>query len=109
MAQRETSRIRTWQRLAVAPVALALLFSACGGDDDDGGGTAKNKTATTVGLSGGDDANLKPTPGGSVTYALEADTTGGWCLAEAQLAIAGIQVARTIYDTLTAPGAVSVS
>ena len=72
------------------------MLGACGSDDDGGGD----------GNSGGTQPNeedLKPTPGGSVTYGLEADTTGGWCLPEAQLAIAGIQVARTIYDTLTAP------
>jgi peptide/nickel transport system substrate-binding protein len=34
---------------------------------------------------------------------MEAETTGGWCLPEAQLAAAGIQVARAIYDTLTIP------
>ncbi|MCZ7536501.1 MAG: ABC transporter substrate-binding protein [Acidimicrobiia bacterium] len=38
-------------------------------------------------------------------YGLEAENGGGWCLPEAQLAIAGIQVARTIYDTLTVPNA----
>jgi peptide/nickel transport system substrate-binding protein len=36
-------------------------------------------------------------------YGLEAETTNGWCLPEGQLAIAGIQVARSIYDTLTVP------
>ncbi len=46
-----------------------------------------------------------PTPGGEITYGLEAETASGWCLPEAQLAISGIQVARTIYDTLTAPDA----
>ena len=45
----------------------------------------------------------KPTAGGDVTFALEAETTGGWCLPEAQLAISGIQVARAIYDYLTVP------
>ncbi|HYI61011.1 MAG TPA: ABC transporter substrate-binding protein [Acidimicrobiales bacterium] len=40
-----------------------------------------------------------------MTYALEAETTDGWCLPEAQLAISGIMVARTVYDTLTAPNA----
>ena len=34
-----------------------------------------------------------------MTFALDAESTGGWCLPEAQLAIAGIQVARSIYDT----------
>ena len=38
-----------------------------------------------------------------MTFALDAETTGGWCLPEAQLAIAGIQVARSIYDYLTVP------
>ncbi len=41
--------------------------------------------------------------GGEVIYGLEAESSGGWCLPEAQLAISGIQVAKTIYDTLTAP------
>ena len=38
-----------------------------------------------------------------VTFALPAETSGGWCLQEGQLAISGIQVARAIYDTLTVP------
>jgi peptide/nickel transport system substrate-binding protein len=76
-------------------LALALFGSACasvssgstqasGGDDDDA------------------DAGL-PQRGGKLVYALEAETTNGWCLPEGQLAISGIQVARTIYDTLTVP------
>ena len=44
-----------------------------------------------------------PVAGGEITYGLEAETASGWCLPEAQLAISGIQVARAIYDTLTAP------
>src|SRR5262245_31411675 len=73
-------------------------MSACGGDDNGGGGDNNSSKGTQP-----DESNLKPEAGGEVTYRLEADTTGGWCLPEAQLAIAGIQVARTIYDTLTAP------
>jgi peptide/nickel transport system substrate-binding protein len=38
-----------------------------------------------------------------MTFALDAESTGGWCLPEAQLAIAGIQVARAIYDYLAVP------
>lgn len=75
-------------------MALALAASACasvssgstlpsGGDDDDGAGP--------------------PQYGGRMVYGLEAETTNGWCLQEGQLAIAGIQVARSIYDTLTVP------
>jgi peptide/nickel transport system substrate-binding protein len=86
-------------RLLVVLFAIALIGAACGGDDDDSGGSnsgggASNTTAT-------DDS--KPVMGGSLTYGLEAETNGGYCLPEAQLAISGIQVTRTLYDTLTAP------
>jgi len=40
-------------------------------------------------------------PGGSVTFALEAETTGGFCLPQAQLAASGHQVRVAIYDSLT--------
>lgn len=56
--------------------------------------------------SGGDDDDAGAGPpqyGGRMVYGLEAETTNGWCLQEGQLAIAGIQVARSIYDTLTVP------
>jgi peptide/nickel transport system substrate-binding protein len=46
-------------------------------------------------------AQAKPTRGGSVTYGLEAETGGGWCIPNSQLAISGIMVADAIYDTLT--------
>jgi peptide/nickel transport system substrate-binding protein len=79
--------------------ALAVVLSACGGggDDDAGGGGGG-------GTDGGGEEGT-PTPGGRVVYGLEAETTDGWCLPEAQLAISGIMVARTIYDTLTRPNA----
>ena len=71
--------------------AVAVLALACGGGDGE-----------TTG--GGDEASAgAPTPGGSVIYGLEAETSEGWCLPEASLAISGIQVARAIYDTLTIP------
>ena len=76
-------------------LVVILAAAACGGGDsksgDDGGS--------------GEQASGKPVPGGKVTYGLEAETSGGWCLPEAQLAISGIQEARAIYDTLTAPDA----
>ncbi|MCP4436202.1 MAG: ABC transporter substrate-binding protein [Actinomycetia bacterium] len=75
--------------------AVALLGAACGGGDSDEASTD----------SDGSDGAAAGTPvaGGDLVYGLEAETSGGWCLPEAQLAISGIQVARTIYDTLTAP------
>lgn len=81
---------------------MLLLATACSSDDEGGGGGdpddggANNEEQADEGT---------PQRGGEVTYALEAETEDGWCLQEAQLAIAGIQVARTIYDTLTAPNA----
>ncbi|WCO66025.1 ABC transporter substrate-binding protein [Iamia majanohamensis] len=76
--------------LVALAVALALLVAACGG----GKGSDGDPQAAEAG---------DPVRGGSVTWALEAETGDGWCLPEAQLAISGIQVATTIYDTLTAP------
>ncbi len=74
-------------------VSVALVAAACGGGSSDDGGSG----------GGGEGASGKPVSGGSVTYGLEAETSGGWCLPEGQLVISGIQVARTMYDTLTAP------
>ncbi len=82
---------------AALVLAASLLVAACGGGSDESGG----------GGSGGDDPGT-PVAGGTVTYGVEAETAGGWCLPEAQLAISGIQVARAIYDTLTAPDADAV-
>jgi peptide/nickel transport system substrate-binding protein len=52
---------------------------------------------TAVAASGGG----APRSGGSVTYGIEAETGGGWCIPTARLAISGIEVASAIYDTLT--------
>jgi peptide/nickel transport system substrate-binding protein len=77
-------------------LALAMVAAACGGGGDDSGGGGGGDAAGEEGT---------PTPGGKVTYGLEAETTDGWCLPEAQLAISGIMVTRSIYDTLTRPTA----
>ncbi len=44
-----------------------------------------------------------PKPGGEITYGLEAESGGGFCLPDARLAISGIEVVAAIYDTLTVP------
>ena len=90
-----TAKRGRWYRRVAAVMALALLATACGGGGDDSGGGGSS--------AGGDEGT--PTPGGKVTYGLEAETADGWCLPEAQLAISGIMVARTVYDTLTRPDA----
>lgn len=53
-------------------------------------------TASTAGAS----AYAKPRHGGSVTFALEAESNGGFCVPSATLAASGIQVVTAIYDTL---------
>jgi peptide/nickel transport system substrate-binding protein len=85
-----------WLKSLAMILTLGLVAVACGGG---GGGNE--------GGGGGDAAADEGTPqeGGKIVYGLEAETTDGWCLPEAQLAIAGIMVARTIYDTLTRPDA----
>ena len=99
-----SSRLRSrGASIAALLVVVALVAAACGGtsDDDDGGGGGG------AGGGGGDGTTVadaaEPVPGGKVVYGLEAETSGGWCLAEAQLAIAGMQVARAVYDYLTVP------
>ena len=82
-----------------------MIASACGSSAKKGGGSNQGGPTTTLGVVGQDDANLTPVPGGNLTYGIEADTSGGYCLYKAQLAIGGIQVARSVYDTLTMPGA----
>ncbi len=94
-----------WSRLVTLMAALVLLTAGCGGgdtpavDDAGGAGTGTDGEAEVV---TGDEAGT-PQPGGSLVYGLEAETSGGWCLPEAQLVASGIMVARTIYDPLTAP------
>ena len=43
----------------------------------------------------------KPKAGGSISFGLEAETTGGFCIPDATLAASGLQVVAAIYDTLT--------
>ena len=77
-------------------LVTALIAAACGGGgggDDDGGGGAQSPGVK-------DDAT--PQPGGTLTFGLESETTGGFCTAEAQLAGAGIAVAQAMYDQLAA-------
>lgn len=92
---RRRSRSTRWSWLAAGALGVALVAAACGGGDSSSSNGGSS--------GGGEEAAGTPVAGGAVTYGLEAENAGGWCLPEGQLAIAGIQVARTIYDTLTAP------
>src|SRR4051794_25385967 len=88
------SRRSSLHRIIIVLVALAFIAGACGSSKKGGG---------TAGGSSSSEDTTKPQYGGDVTYAQEAEDAGGLCLAEAQLDISGINYARTIYDTLTAP------
>ncbi len=95
-----TSGRRKWLTTTAIALTLALFAAACGGGDDDddntGGGGGDDDTTETT-------ASGEPQAGGRVVYGLEAESSNGLCLAEAQLAISGIQIARAIYDPLTMP------
>ena len=97
------------KRSSVGIIAIALvmvLLAACGSSGGSGkANNNNNSTPTTGGLSSsGKDANPgKPVVGGSITYALPAESNGGFCLPEAQLAASGIVVARSLYDYLAVP------
>src|SRR5689334_18109356 len=85
---------------AVAIVAaLAVITAACGSSSKNGSNSNTGPSTTAA------PDNAKPVRGGNLTYGIEADTSGGFCLYKAQLAIGGIMIARAIYDTLTMPGA----
>ncbi|HMG25594.1 MAG TPA: ABC transporter substrate-binding protein [Acidimicrobiia bacterium] len=72
---------------------LATVLGACG---------VQNSETNERGHA---DADGSPVEGGSITYGIESETTGGWCLPDAQLAAAGTEVAQAIYETLTVPNA----
>jgi peptide/nickel transport system substrate-binding protein len=83
-------------RLRLVPLLAAMLVAAA----------CASVASGSTQPSGGDDDDADAGPpqyGGRLVYGLEAETTNGWCLPEGQLAISGIQVARSIYDTLTVP------
>jgi len=91
-------------------LAISLLAAACGGakEGDNQAGSTNKLAAQGLdaksGESGLEEAG-KPKRGGKLVYGLEADTNGGFCLPESQLAISGMMVVRAVYDTLTVPNA----
>lgn len=78
-----------------ALTAVLLIAAACSG--------SKSADLGSGGSAGADNGASEPTYGGTLTYAIAAETSGGWCLPEAQLVAPGVQVARAVYDQLTAP------
>lgn len=93
---RVTSR---WKLIVGLLLALSLVAAGCGGTDEGKGNGSDNTVEEDAG---------PPQYGGKAVYGIEADPgggTSGFCIPEAQLAISGILIARTFYDTLTIPNA----
>jgi len=86
-------------RWAVGLAAIALLAGACGEEAGQGnaGKTAVDAETEESGLAEAGD----PVRGGRIVYGVEAETTGGFCLPEAQLGPAGNLIRNALYDTLT--------
>ncbi len=84
-------RRRTLTFLALI-ATFALIVAACGGG-------SSGKKASNGGSTGNDG---KPVSGGKVVYGLEGGTTS-FCLPRGQLAISGIMITQSVYDTLTEP------
>jgi peptide/nickel transport system substrate-binding protein len=57
---------------------------------------------TAISAPAGARTHAAPKHGGSAVFALEAETSSGYCLPDATLAASGIQVVNAIYDTLVA-------
>ncbi len=82
------------RRVGVLGVTLVLCAGACGDRSDN--------SAQPVSSAG---KASSPVEGGSITYGIESETSGGWCLPSAQLAAGGTEVVQAVYDTLTVPNA----
>src|SRR6478672_13777275 len=78
-----TRRTRGWTRFGAVLASSAIL-------------------AGTLVASGVSPAGAQKS-GGDLRFGLEAETTGGFCLSQAQLVTSAKQVAAAIYDTLTVP------
>jgi peptide/nickel transport system substrate-binding protein len=107
MQGRTTSSTGRAARALAGALTLALLAAGCGGTQS---GDKKEGTLTSAGLTAKDgESGLAeagdPQRGGTLVYGLEAESNGGFCLPEGQLAISGMMVVRAVYDTLTVPNA----
>ena len=107
-------KVRTVLALATLS-AFGLVAAACGGGGNgSSSGTTQGTSAPTVagseapsGSTGGGTeapttaAAAQPTPGGTVIWGIEADTSSPWRPAEMVCATSCYQVAGSVYDPLT--------
>jgi len=90
-----TSRRAPWRRTLALVGGLALLAAACGGNDSESGGGGGGDDTTTTAPVG------EPVRGGTLVYAVEADTASPW-LPSAMICAAACHstVGRTIFEPL---------
>jgi peptide/nickel transport system substrate-binding protein len=102
------SRVFSRRAISVAAslLAVSVALTACGGTKAGQGDKATKDAQAVLHEPETNLANAgKPQRGGNLIYGVEADTSGGFCLPEGQLAISGMLVVRAVYDTLTVPNA----
>jgi peptide/nickel transport system substrate-binding protein len=99
MLARRSNRSRALPERLIGGVIVLTLLAGCG-NDADAGTDKKSSTRSEKGESGLADAG-DPVRGGRLVYALEGESSGGYCLPEAQLALSGTMVRMALYDTLT--------
>lgn len=95
---------RPLRRSLALALTISLAATACV-FGDDGPDTGVRAGLGPAPVESGLPADPEPTRGGEVVYGLEAESNGGFCLPEAQLAASGLEVVRAIYDPLTLPDA----
>lgn len=97
------TRLPLRQSLALA-LTISLATTACVFGDDGPTGDVRAGLGPAP-VESGFPEDPEPTRGGEVVYGVEAETNGGFCLPEAQLAASGLEIVRAIYDPLTIPDA----
>jgi peptide/nickel transport system substrate-binding protein len=94
---RPASRRAPWRRTIATLAAATLVVAACGGgDDEEGGGGGGGGEATTTTAP-----TAEPTRGGTLVYAVEADTAAPWLPSSMVCAAAcHSTVGRTVFEPL---------
>jgi peptide/nickel transport system substrate-binding protein len=96
---RRSTRSRVLPKRLIGGAVAVVLLAACG-QDADSSADKQSDTRSEKGESGLTDAG-DPVRGGRLVYAIEGESSGGFCLPEARLAVSGQLVRAALYDTLT--------
>ncbi|QXC62085.1 ABC transporter substrate-binding protein [Aquihabitans sp. G128] len=103
-ASTSSPRTPALRRALALGLAVGLVLSSCSLlHKDDGDQVTSGAALGPVPVESGLPDEPTPRRGGQLVYGLEAESDGGWCLPEAQLAASGLEVLRALYDPLTVP------